>query len=810
MSLFRITLLTLFCCGLGLFAQNKMEQTLKKEFSDEIRFNVNKVSQRVTYIEGKFQTKLRPDNMSVVNFLQKKRAAFNLNESSDFKVLNTFSDDIGFNHSKVQQMYKGVPVHGAEMIIHYEIDGTINTINGEFVPNLKIDVTPVLSEDAAVRAAINSTSAEKFRWEIEAQEKAIKEIYNDDSKTWKPKAELFVAPVNGDFFGKEFRLAYKVMVPVELPVPANWIYFIDAKTGEVIDKHDQLYKANSTGSGNTLYNGTVSINTNSYGNIYQLKDNVRNIVTYSSNNANMLPGNILTDNDNNWNDSYVQRQGVSAHWGAAAFHTYLSTKLKRNSINGSGMQIRTTVGCHTGSHMPNNAFWNGAQAVFGTGDGNRFGPLVEIDIVAHEFGHGVTQHTSNLAYRAESGALNEAFSDMIGTAVEFSVSNYAGWELGKKSYTPSNNNDALRYMQNPNLSSDPDTYKGNHWKSTANPSRYNDWGGVHSNNGVGNFQFYLLSAGGNGTNDKGTNYSVKGIGINKAMKIWYRANTTYFTQNTTFAQARTATLSAAKDLYGQNSNEYKQVANAWTAVGVGSGGGNPNPGNFITQESEPNSTASSADGPVGFNTSVSASIGSWNDSDVFYFNADSTGWINVSVDAATGEDLDWYLFHESSLTSYVKRGYTGMDPESHNYNVSQTGKYYLKVVGYNYATDNYTLLVSTGQHIDYSYKDRSLTANKKENKTPLTFELKEAYPNPFNPSTNIGFTIPEDGKVELKVYNTLGQLVKTIVNENMEKGEHKVKWDAKNESGITLPSGIYFIVFKSGNFVKTSKVMFMK
>lgn len=806
MSLFRIALLTFLCCGLGLFAQtNKVKQQLKKEFSDEIRFNINEVSKRVTYLEGKFNTKLQADKHSVVNFMESKRKAFNLTENSKFEVTKTYSDKIGFNHSKVQQLYKGVPVYGAEMIVHYQMDGTIKTMNGEFIPELKMDVTPVLSAERAVQLAINSTPAEKYRWEIEAYERSIKEIYSDDSKSWRPEAELFVAPVGGDFYNGEFRLAYKVMVAVELPVPANWVYFIDAKNGEIINKYDQLYRANSTGTGSTLYNGTVSINTNSYGSSYQLKDNVRNIVTYSSTSANSLPGTLLTDNDNNWNDSYVQRQGVSAHWGAAKFYDYLSTQLSRNSIDNSGMQIRTTVGCQTGSYMPNNAFWNGSQAVFGTGDGSTFDPLVELDIIAHEYGHGVTQHTSNLEYQAESGALNEAFSDMIGTAVEFSASSYAGWELGKKSYTPNNNSDAMRYMQNPNLASDPDTYEGTHWKSLTGP----DNGGVHSNSGVGNFQFYLLSDGGSGTNDNGTSYSVTGIGITKAMKIWYRANTTYFTRYTNYAQARTATLNAAKDLYGQSSTEYQQVENAWTAVGVGSGGGTT-PGNYITQESESNSTASTADGPVGLSVAVSASISSWSDKDIFYFNVTGTGWVNISVDAATGKDLDWYLYHESNLSSYVKRGYTASDPEAHNYNITQTGKYYLKVVGYSYATDNYTLLLKAGQHIDYSWKDRSFGEQDEVTDTPLTFELQEAYPNPFNPSTTLGFTIPEEGKVELRVYNTLGQLVKTIVNEDLEKGKHQYKWDAKNESGATLPSGVYFIVFKSGDYVKTSKVMFMK
>lgn len=803
----RIALLTLLFCGTSIFAQNEaVKKQLEKEFSNEINFNINEVSKRVNYLEGNFKTKLKSDDRSVINFMESKRKAFNLTENSDFQVMKTKSDKLGLTHSKIQQLYKGVPVYGAEMVIHYAADGKINTMNGEFISNLNMDVMVALSPEEAVQLAIRSTKAEKFRWEIEAYEQSIKEIYNDETKTWKPKAELFIAPVGGNFYGSDFKLAYKVMIPVERPYPANWVYFIDAKTGEVINKYDQLNRADVNGTGTTVYNGNVSITTNSYGSIYQLKDNGRNIVTYSSTSANSLPGTLLTDNDNNWNDSYVQRQGVSAHWGAAAFYDYLSTQLGRNSIDGNGMQIRTTVGCQTGVYMPNNAFWNGSQSVFGTGDGSLFDPLVEIDIVAHEFGHGLTQKTSNLEYQAESGALNEAFSDMIGTAVEFSASSYAGWKLGEKSYTPNTSGDAMRSMANPNMSSDPDTYEGTYWKSLTGP----DNGGVHSNNGVGNYQFYLLSDGGSGTNDNGTSYSVTGIGINKAMKIWYRANTIYFTRYTNYAQARTGTLNAAKDLYGQTSTEYQQVDNAWEAVGVGSGGGTT-PGNYISQESESNGSTSTADGPMGLDVAVSGTISSSSDNDYFYFNVSGTGWINISLDAALGRDLDWYLYHESNLSSYVKRGYTTANPESHNYNLTQTGKYYLRVVGYSGATDNYSLLLRAGQYVDYSFRDRSLLAeNEGEDELPLTFELQEAYPNPFNPSTTIGFTIPEDQNVELRIYNTIGQLVKTLVNEDLEKGIHQYKWDAKNESGTTLPSGIYFIVFKSGKFTKTSKVMFIK
>ena len=84
-----------------------------------------------------------------------------------------------------------------------------------------------------------------------------------------------------------------------------------------------------------------------------------------------------------------------------------------------------------------------------------------------------------------------------------------------------------------------------------------------------NHWFYLLTEGGNGTNDFLESYSVSGIGILKASKIVYRAETVYMTENTSFNDARLHTIRAAKDLYGENSDEVASVEDAWYAVGVG-------------------------------------------------------------------------------------------------------------------------------------------------------------------------------------------------------------------------------------------------
>jgi len=122
----------------------------------------------------------------------------------------------------------------------------------------------------------------------------------------------------------------------------------------------------------------------------------------------------------------------------------------------------------------------------------------------------------------------------------------------------------IRDMSNPNFVSQPDTYMGQYWYAGTG-----DNGGVHTNSGVGNFMFYLLSQGGSGTNDNGDSYAVTGIGLDKAQQIIYRTQTVYLTPTSTYNDWKDACISAATDLYGSGGAAVTQVKNAWHAVGVG-------------------------------------------------------------------------------------------------------------------------------------------------------------------------------------------------------------------------------------------------
>ncbi|MFA8343506.1 MAG: T9SS type A sorting domain-containing protein, partial [Rhodothermaceae bacterium] len=226
----------------------------------------------------------------------------------------------------------------------------------------------------------------------------------------------------------------------------------------------------------------------------------------------------------------------------------------------------------------------------------------------------------------------------------------------------------------------------------------------------------------------------------------------------------------------------------------------------ISSESENNNTSGNADGPVGSSIDVTGEITSGSDDDWFYFDLNTAGNINISLSHDAGKDLDFWLYHESNMSNYVLRGYTTSNPETGTYNATQTGRYYLVIKDYSNKIGNYTLSVSGGlaKFTDNSEAGKDEFVIHQE-KTPTTYSLAPAYPNPFNPATKIKFQLPKDDFVSLKIYDITGRYVETLTEETTSAGEHTVTWNAANKS-----SGIYIIVMKSGNYVSKQKVILLK
>lgn len=308
---------------------------------------------------------------------------------------------------------------------------------------------------------------------------------------------------------------------------------------------------------------------------------------------------------------------IDAHWGMQRVYDFYKEKLGRNGYNNLGTRIYQFVDLYgeTGDHEYNNAYFNYdnngiGYMVYGLGDNIEYTPFVALDIMGHEFSHSVTSFNGQggLDYESESGALNESFSDIIGTAIEFyALGKDANWTIGESICKLAIN---LRDMKNPKnamcisrekyinsiveimnlkdsteISSEtwdminsvdytisnnpqPNTYKGKYWVNTDVTDDDNDHGGVHTNSGVQNHWFYLLSEGGKGKNDNGERYDVRGIGIDEAVQIAYRNLIFYLTPQASYEDAVDGSMSAAKDLYGESSIEQKSVYDAWCAVGL--------------------------------------------------------------------------------------------------------------------------------------------------------------------------------------------------------------------------------------------------
>jgi len=505
---------------------------------------------------------------------------FNLDKNYSFKEVYSTVDKNDINHQKFQQFYKKIIVEYGTVITHSNKEG-VYLINGELYNANLLDLNPTISEEEGLSKAMNYTNASKYLWEDSEQAAIVG--YK------KPKGKKVIFP---DVNSNTVHLAYKYDIYSLVPHKREEIY-IDAHTGKLlfsnpITKHtsapsrkgsiinsiaikEQNYNSLLQGTAATKYSGTRQIETILEGTSYILQDNTRGngIKTFNCQNGSYQDVNF-TDNDNNWsaaefNNSNKDNAALDAHWGAEKTFDFWSTIFNRNSYDNNGALIRSYV--HYSTNYVN-ANWNGAFMTYGDGN-SATQPLTSIDVCGHEIGHAVCTYTANLVYLNQSGAMNEGFSDIWGACIEQygrtgSLSGTilpAVWLIGEDlSSSP------LRSMSNPLTYGDPNTYLGTNWYSgTA------DSGGVHTNSGVLNHWFYILTVGKSGTNNAPSpdTYSVTGIGMEKAAEIAYIAERDYLTPNSTYADARNATIEAASSIYCANSPEVIAVTNAWYAVNVG-------------------------------------------------------------------------------------------------------------------------------------------------------------------------------------------------------------------------------------------------
>jgi len=482
--------------------------------------------------------------------------------NDSWKVIRSDRDDLGMNHSRYQQFYKNIKVITGEYILH-EMQGRVVAANGMFYDHLSLSTTPTLTEKQALAAALNNIHASKYLWQCSEEEQRI--LSGGTATNAAPRGELVVLPsLNGDR-KQGINLCWQFDVYSKQP-HERWLIYVNAQTGKVEFKENKICTITTNGTAATKYSGTQAIRIDSVStSSYRLRETGRGsgVETYNlQNGTNYATAVDFTSTSKAFTATTNQDNAAyDAHWGAEMTYDYYLAAHNRNSYNNAGGILKSYIHYSTSY---NNAFWNGSVMTYGDGDGSTFSPLTELDICAHELSHGVTSTSSNLTYSYESGALNESFSDIFGISTDFFARpSTANWTLGDQSYTPATSGDGIRYMNNPNLAGDPDTYLGTNWYTGTG-----DNGGVHYNSGVQNFWYYLLCTGGIGTNDVGFSYNVTGITMNKARQIAYRNNTFYLTSGSQYADAAYYAVKSANDIFGNCSSESFSTKNAWDAVGV--------------------------------------------------------------------------------------------------------------------------------------------------------------------------------------------------------------------------------------------------
>ncbi len=488
------------------------------------------------------------------------RTVFGFSDDISLELIQEFEDKLGFTHYRFQQLLNGVPLETAHVNFHVR-EGQVERITGHAILNgAGIKTTASIQPERAIDLAVAEIGVENYAWEDEGMEKGIKAILDDPNASYYPQPSLIYITPEGAT--EQYILAYKMAIATAEPFNETVVY-VDAKTGNILRTYDAHQNCTTPATGESVYSGNVDLDTDLLGdNKYRLYS-CKHIGHFHTRD---LQGKAKFNLDDNLNgiditntgvfwaavDHPTDQSGIDVHWGMTESYEFLEG-YGFDSYGNGGENVKSFV--NFGDEFKN-AFYATELEIFCFGAGtDNADPWVGLDIVGHEFWHAVTQKTAGLVYSGESGALNESMSDIFGTAIEERGQLALDWlvadEIGSG---------PLRDMSNPNSYEQPDCYNG---------AWYIPGGPVHTNSGVANHWFYLLTTGGYGINDCGESYFVDQIGLNRALEITFRALTVYFTPGETFEEARLHTQQAAEDLYGPCSREYIATVNAWHAVCVG-------------------------------------------------------------------------------------------------------------------------------------------------------------------------------------------------------------------------------------------------
>ncbi|MGW1560446.1 M4 family metallopeptidase [Streptomyces sp. NPDC002144] len=490
-------------------------------------------------------------------------------------VKDVVKDNDGTLHTRYERTYAGLPVLGGDLVVHTPpaslAAGTVSTtFNNKHTIKVATTTAAVTKSAAEAKALAGAKALDAEQTKADSARKVIWAGTGTPRLAW----ETVIGGFQDD------------------GTPSKLHVITDATTGKELHR----YQAVETGTGNTQYSGTVTLNTTLSGSTYQLYDTTRGgHKTYNLSNGTSGTGTLMTDSDDVWgtgSGSNTQTAGADAAYGAQETWDFYKNTFGRSGIKNDGVAAYSRV--HYSSNYVN-AFWDDDCFCMTYGDGSGgTHALTSLDVAGHEMSHGVTSNTAGLDYSGESGGLNEATSDIFGTGVEFYANNSSDlgdYLIGEK-IDINGDGTPLRYMDKPSK----DGSSADSWYSGVGNLD------VHYSSGPANHMFYLLSEGSGSKTINGVTYNsptsdgvaVAGIGRAAALQIWYKALTTYMTSSTNYAGARTAALNAAAALYGTGSTQYAGVGNAFAGINVGSHITVPTSGVTVTNPGSQSSTVGTA------------------------------------------------------------------------------------------------------------------------------------------------------------------------------------------------------------------------
>ena len=469
-------------------------------------------------------------------------------------------------HERSGQYYKGVPVFGADVTRQLENGQTISVF-GTLYSGIGLDPSPKLTADAAAAALQRLTG-----------------IALGPSHA----PELTVLPLEDGGFKLTWRA--RVMTPGALTM-----YFVDAATGDIVLQLSDLKTQAAIGRGTGVLGDdkkvSASVNAGQYVAIdvmrppqivsFDMRGNLSRTLDFLNGLLTLGMSDVATDTDNAWTDG----PNVDAHVYSGFTYDYYFKRHNRVGIDNRNLRMLSIV--HPVKRQDIftqaddivglfylNAFYAG-DGIMVYGEGLPpgfivlpFGQTVDffaagLDVIAHELTHGVTDFTSDLVYRNESGALNEAFSDIMAVGVEFMFQppgtglRQADYTIGEDVFRPG----GIRNLADPSQLNDPDHYSKRFTGTQDN-------GGVHLNATIPGHAFYLAIEGGTNRTSGQSVTGVGGTNREQIEKVFYRAFTAMMPASANFSTARAVTIQAARDLYGSGSAAERAVTQAWSAVGV--------------------------------------------------------------------------------------------------------------------------------------------------------------------------------------------------------------------------------------------------